>query len=127
MASRTAGRSSEPKPDRAGFGSQLPSFQDSALFAVIAAWVVAVWVFYAGPVVIAFALRRPAAPLAVAATAAVLVAAGFYLSPPGLERWLSALNRSFGVVIFSSYSQQPGGCSSAPSSRSNGRSGSRAA
>ena len=116
MASRTTGRSGEGsggRPGRRVIGSRQLSYRDFALLGAIAVWVIAVfivdlftelgvaeWVFYAGPVVIAFALRRPAAPFAVAAAAAVLITAGFYLSPPGIQPWLSGLNRSFAVVIF---------------------------
>lgn len=111
MASRTAGK----RPGKAGNlrdadGAQAPP--ELFLWTIIVVWTIAVfiadlyttlgiavWVFYAGPVVVAFALSRPAAPFVVAATAAVLVIVGFHLSPAGVERWLSALNRSFGVFV----------------------------
>ncbi len=115
MASRTAGTLRQAIRNRRGaplIRERASAQQDFALFATIAAWMVAVftadlftslgiavWVFYAGPVLIAFALWRPAAPFAVAVTAALLVTAGFYLSPPGTEPWLSILNRSFGVAV----------------------------
>jgi CheY-like chemotaxis protein/signal transduction histidine kinase len=59
---------------------------------------IAVWVFYLVPVLLSFLLRRPLAPLALAALCTVLVAVGFALSPRGIVPFTAAVNRGFGIA-----------------------------
>jgi len=58
---------------------------------------VAVWVFYAFPVLLAFMSNRPMAPLATAALATLLISGAFLASPAGMSLHLAAINRGLGV------------------------------
>jgi hypothetical protein len=59
---------------------------------------IAVWVFYLVPVLLCFLLRQPVVPVGVAALCTMLTAAGFALSPPGIDPGLAATNRALGVA-----------------------------
>lgn len=61
---------------------------------------VAVWLLYLAPLWVSYRSPRRWMPLAVAAIGTVLIAAGFFVSPPGLIfPWLAALNRCLGAII----------------------------
>ncbi len=58
------------------------------------------WVFYCIPIVIAFLLWHPAAPLIVAGAATVLSAIGFMVSPANSEAIFAIQNRSFAAATY---------------------------
>ncbi|WP_207539716.1 response regulator [Sabulicella rubraurantiaca] len=59
---------------------------------------VANWLFYLLPILLSFLLWHPAAPLALAAVTTALMLAGYWLSPPGVDPMIGAVNRGMGVV-----------------------------
>jgi signal transduction histidine kinase/CheY-like chemotaxis protein len=60
----------------------------------------AVWVAYLLPVVLAYLANRPQAPIAAAAAATLLTAAGFFLAPVGIDPTVAIVNRVLAVAVF---------------------------
>ena len=60
---------------------------------------ISVWIFYLVPLALCLLAPRAQLPLLVALAASVLIAAGYWLSPPGLDLEIARTNRSFGVVV----------------------------
>ncbi|TCZ59693.1 response regulator [Roseicella aquatilis] len=59
---------------------------------------IAVWVFYLVPVLLTFLLRQSLTPIGTASLCTMLMAAGFALSPPGVDPMMGAVNRGLGVT-----------------------------
>jgi len=61
---------------------------------------IAEWIVYLAPVAASMLLASPRLPLALASTSTVLIALGYFLSPPGaLPAGIARMNRTIGVVV----------------------------
>jgi CheY-like chemotaxis protein/signal transduction histidine kinase len=58
----------------------------------------AVWIVYLTPVVLAFFTWRPTLPVMIAGVASALMLVGYFVSPPGVDALVGAVNRVLGVV-----------------------------
>jgi len=58
----------------------------------------AIWVIYLVPTVLAYLATRTLVPVAIAATATVLVVVGFFLAPTGVDPSIAQLNRLLSVI-----------------------------
>src|SRR5689334_1716039 len=58
---------------------------------------VVTWIFYLIPLSLCLFGTRPGAPLLVALVSSALIVADYFVSPPGVEPWISQVNRTFGV------------------------------
>ncbi|MFT3964950.1 MAG: response regulator [Sphingobium sp.] len=58
-----------------------------------------VWVLYLFPIVLSYLSSRTFVPPVLAATSTLLMIAGFYLSPPGVDPSVAMVNRTLGTVV----------------------------
>jgi PAS domain S-box-containing protein len=59
-----------------------------------------VWMLYVLPLgLTTFLVRRSSPVLWIGAVSAILIAAGFWLAPPGISPWLAAADRTIGIIV----------------------------
>ncbi|RVT95738.1 response regulator [Rhodovarius crocodyli] len=59
---------------------------------------IATWVFYLFPMALAYLVWQPSVPLVLAALTMAATTAGWFMSPPGGDPFVVAINRGFGVL-----------------------------
>lgn len=88
----------EHKPTPAVYAAIALSMAAVFLADCLAPLGVAVWVIYLLPVAISLYVWRPTVPIAVALLATILMMAGYFFSPPGVNLWMAHVNRGIGVL-----------------------------